>query len=118
MVLKVKRRLMIADIIAIAILCCFVINSGAVDSLKRALWRWLKGNVPYRDFPLKPFDCELCLTWWSGVLYLLFSGNLSLLALLYVALVAWCTPVIVELLNLLVDIPRWLIDLARNKLKL
>lgn len=109
---------MIGDIVIIATLCCFVVNSGAVDSLKRAIWRWLKGNVPFRDFPLKPFDCELCLTWWCGLAYIIISGNLSLLAILSVALVAWCTPVIVELLNLLVDIPRWLVDMARNKLKL
>lgn len=109
---------MIIDLIAIAILCCFVINSGAVDSFKRALWRWLKGSVPFRDFPLKPFDCELCLTWWSGLIYLLFSGNLTLLALLYVAIVAWCTPIIVEVLQLLVDIPRWLIGMARERWKL
>jgi hypothetical protein len=109
---------MIIDIIAIATLCCFVVNSGAVDSLKRAIWRWLKGNVPFRDFPLKPLDCELCLSWWCGLGYIIISGNLSLLAILSVALVAWCTPIIVELLNLLVDIPRWLIDLARRWLKL
>ena len=109
---------MITDIITIAILCCFVVNSGAIDSLKRVIWRWLKGDAPFRYFPLKPLDCELCLTWWSGLVYIIISGNLSLLAILCVALVAWCTPVIVELLNLLVDIPRWLVDMARNKMKL
>lgn len=109
---------MIGDIITIAILCCFVVNSGAIDSLKRVIWRWLKGDVPFRDFPLKPLDCELCLTWWSGLVYIIISGNLSLLAILCVALVAWCTPIIVEGLQLVVDIPRWLIDMARNKLKL
>lgn len=109
---------MIIDIITIAILCCFVVNSGAIDSLKRVIWRWLKGNVPYRDFPLKPFDCELCLTWWCGLGYIIFSGNLSLLTLLYVALTAWCTPIIVEVLQLLVDIPRWLIGMARDRLNL
>lgn len=109
---------MIVDLLIITTLVCFVVNSGAVDSLKRMLWRWLKGDVPYRDFPLKPLDCELCLTWWSGLVYIIISGNLSLLAILCVALVAWCTPVFVELLNLLVDIPRWLVDMARNKLKL
>lgn len=109
---------MIIDLIAIATISCFVVNSGAVDSLKRAIWRWLKGDVPFRDFPLKPFDCELCLTWWCGLGYIIISGNLSLFAILYVALCAWCTPIIVELLNLLVDIPRWLIDLARRWLKL
>lgn len=109
---------MIGDIIMIAILCCFVVNSGAVDSLKRMLWRWLKGDVPFRDFPLKPLDCELCLTWWSGLAYIIISGDLSLLALLYVALAAWCTPIIVEALQLVVDIPRWLIGMARDRWKL
>lgn len=105
------------NIVAIAILCCFVINSGAVDSLKRALWRWLKGNVPFRDFPLKPLDCELCLTWWSGLSYIIIIGNFSLLSVLCVALVAWSTPIIVELMNLFVDLSRWGIEKLRDKLK-
>lgn len=109
---------MIIDLIAIATLCCFVVNSGAVDSLKRAIWRWLKGSAPYREYSLKPFDCELCLTWWCGLLYIIITGNLSLVNIALVALVAWSTPVIVELLNLLVDIPRRLIDMARSWLKL
>lgn len=109
---------MIKDIVAIALLCCFVINSGAVESFKRALWRWLKGSAPYREYSLKPFDCELCLTWWCGIAYIIISGHISLYALLWVALVAWCTPVFVEVLHLLVDIPRWLLDMARSKLKL
>lgn len=109
---------MMINIIAIAILCCFVINSGAIDNLKRALWRWLKGSAPYREYSLKPFDCELCLTWWSGLLYIIVTSNLSILSVLCVALVAWCTPVIVEMLQLLVDIPRRLLDMARSKWKL
>jgi hypothetical protein len=109
---------MIGDIITIAILCCFVVNSGAIDGLKRVIWRWLKGDVPFRDFPLKPLDCELCLTWWSGLAYIIISGILSLMTLLYVALAAWCTPIIVEVLQLVVDIPRWVIGMARDRWKL
>lgn len=109
---------MICDIIAIGTLSCFVVNSGAVDSIKRALWRWLKGDSPFRDFPLKPLDCELCLTWWSGLLYLVISGNVSLWGVVCVALVAWSTPVIVEVLHLVIDLPRRLIDMARERLKL
>lgn len=109
---------MMTNIIAIAILCCFVVNSGAVDNFKRTLWRWLKGGAPYREYSLKPFDCELCLTWWCGLIYIIATGNLSLINITLVALVAWSTPVIVELLNLFVDIPRRLIDMARSWLKL
>lgn len=109
---------MMINLLAIAILCCFVVNSGAIDNLKRALWRWLRRDRPYKEFSLKPLDCELCLTWWCGLSYIIFSGDFSLLSVLCVALVAWCTPVIVEMLNLLVDIPRRLLDMARERLNL
>lgn len=109
---------MIADIIIIAVLVCFVINSGAVDAIKRGLWRWLRGGTPYKEYSLKPFDCELCLTWWSGVAYIIVSGELSLWGLSSVGLVAWMTPVIVELLHLLRDFPRWGLDKLRNWLRL
>lgn len=109
---------MMINVLAIAILCCFVVNSGAIDNLKRALWRWLRRDRPYKEFSLKPLDCELCLTWWCGLSYIIFSGDFSLLSVLCVALVAWCTPVIVEILNLLVDIPRRLLDMARERLNL
>ena len=109
---------MLESILLIATIVCFVISSGAVDSFKRALWRWLKGSAPYREYSLKPLDCELCLTWWCGLLYIIVTGNLTLANIALVAIVAWSTPVIVELLNLLVDIPRRLIDMARSWLKL
>lgn len=109
---------MMINVFAIAILCCFVVNSGAIDNLKRALWRWLRRDRPYKEFSLKPLDCELCLTWWCGLFYIIFSGGFSLLSVLCVAMVAWSTPIIVEMLQLLVDIPRRLLDMARDRWKL
>lgn len=107
---------MMINLLAIAILCCFVVNSGAIDSLKCALWRWLRRDRPYKEFSLKPLDCELCLTWWCGLSYIIFSGGFSLLSVLCVALVAWSTPIIVELMNLFVDLSRWGIERLRDKL--
>ena len=106
------------DVLIISAIACFVINSGAVETFKHLLWRWLRGGTPYKEYSLKPFDCELCMTWWCGLIYIIITHNVSLANVLYVALVAWCTPVIVDLLHLLVDIPRWLIELARKVLKL
>lgn len=109
---------MIVDLLIITTLVCFVVNSGAVDSLKRMLWRWLKGDVPYRDFPLKPLDCELCLTWWSGVCYIIIADGTSLIGFLWVALCAWMTPLIVDILHLSVELPRWGLDKLRRWLGL
>lgn len=70
--------------------------SGGVDSLKAALGRWLgiKGAIT-----LKPFDCSLCLTHWTGLIYLLCSGQLTLLAYMVVCLLALGTTITERLLT-------------------
>lgn len=107
---------MIANIFIIAMLCCFIVNSGAVDSLKRLIWRWLKGKAPYKDYSLKPLDCELCLTWWCGVIYLLCTAEFTLGNIAIVALSAWLTPVIVDLMHIIVELPRWGLDRLRGRI--
>ena len=108
---------MIYDILIIATLCCFIVNSGAVDSIKRLIWRWVKGKAPYQYFSLKPFDCELCLTWWCGTVYLLCVGEFTLANTAIVALCAWLTPVIVDLMHLMQAFPEWLIGKLHDKMR-
>lgn len=66
----------------ITLIVVFIVDiSGVVDSLKSALAKWLNCRVP----SLKPFDCSLCLTWWSCLLYVLIAepitfGNVALCA--------------------------------------
>lgn len=108
---------MIHDILIIATLCCFIVNSGAVDSIKRRIWRWVKGKTTYQNFSLKPFDCELCLTWWCGLVYLLCVGEFTLINVALVALAAWMTPTIVDIMHLLQELPAWLIGKLFDKMK-
>lgn len=108
---------MIHDILIIATLCCFIVNSGAVDRIKRMIWRWVKGKTPYQNFSLKPFDCELCLTWWCGLIYLLHVGEFTLANIAIVALCAWLTPAIVDIMHLLQEFPAWLIGKLLDKMK-
>lgn len=103
------------NLILITFVCCFFVQSGAAEAIKHLVWRVLKGRgVPYRDFRLKPIDCELCLTWWSCICYLLWSGLFSLKWIAVAAVLAWMTPLVVDVLHLIVDIPRWLIDKIRQ----
>lgn len=105
---------MIIDLICIMIICCFYVQSGAADTLKRIVWRILKGTRPYEEYSLKPFDCELCLTWWCGFLYVLITGC-TLAGIVTVAACAWFTPIVVDVMHLLCDVPRHIIDKLSRK---
>ena len=107
----------ICTVFIIALLCCFWVQSGAAGSFTMLLYRLLGGkqNAPK---PLKPFECELCMTWWCGVAYLLIARHFTLEGLLIVALVAWCTPIITDILHLIVALPCWAIEKVNKKLDL
>lgn len=40
------------------------------------------------DYRLKPLDCSLCMTFWSGLIYLLVTGNFTLPFITVVCLLA------------------------------
>lgn len=68
-----------------AIVIYIVDLSGFTDSWKSALAKWLGRSGEIR---LKPFDCSLCLTWWTGVIYVLCTHTLSIYTLAYIALLS------------------------------
>lgn len=61
------------QVIVVALVDC----SGFMDWAKGKLARWLgiRGEIS-----LKPFDCSLCMTHWTGLVWLIASGNISLTA--------------------------------------
>ncbi len=71
---------MSGDLIRITLLVCFLVDaSGFMDSMKYRVFRFVKGrNAPYAEFGLKPFDCSLRMTWWAGLGYLWYTGQLTL----------------------------------------
>lgn len=74
------------QVIAVALIDC----SGFIDWLKAKIARWLgiRGEIS-----LKPFDCSLCVTHWSCLIWLLASGNISLTAYMCGCLLALMTTV-------------------------
>lgn len=93
---------MFAKLACIAFVVVFIVDiSGVVDSIKSALSSWLGHGTVKR---LKPFDCSLCMTFWSGLIYLAASGRFSLMGAAVVCLLAYLTPAIKELLSLLMEV--------------
>lgn len=100
---------MFIDILLIAvILVCITDVSGFWEEVHKWLEKWLKCRV---SMP-KILVCSLCQTHWCGLLYLLITGQLSLLSYAMVLLVAICTPLIYnaiinirEIIGLVINIP-------------
>lgn len=98
--------MMFLNLLFIQLICVLIIDiSGFVDSVKWGISKFLtNGKIPTTDYRLRPFDCSLCMCWWSGLIYLLCIKEVSLLLLAYVLFLAIMTPVVKEIIVLLRDI--------------
>lgn len=86
---------MFLDIFFIVFIVVYIVDiSGIVDTIKQVIWRWLFKDREYREFRLKPFDCSLCLSFWSGLIYLLCVGQFNIPMIGYVCLLSALSGVI------------------------
>ncbi len=92
------------QLIYITFIIVFCIDlSGAIPKLNKLVWGLLYPNIKYKDWQIPLISCSLCVTWWVGIVYLLFTG-FTWLGLLEVALLAWLTPAIGTLLIVIKDL--------------
>lgn len=74
------------DLIYVTLIVIFIVDvSGFTESWKGALRRII-GARELRQ--LKPFDCSLCMTWWSCIGYSLWQHTFSLETLAVIALLS------------------------------
>lgn len=94
------------NLVFIWIICVLVVDiSGFIQSIKRGLsWMFTKGKIVKDDFYFKPFDCSLCMTWWSCFIYLIVVGQASLFTIMIALLLAVMSPVLKEFIILITDI--------------
>lgn len=74
--------------------------SGFIQDMEATLSKWLniKAHIP------KPFSCSTCCSFWAGIIYLLCTGNLTLLTTAIVLMIALFTTVTSGLIFLARDI--------------
>lgn len=98
------------------IVTCIVDLSGIVESIKYGIsWILTKGKLPKTNYRIKPFDCSLCMTFWTGLIYLLVIGQVTLPLLAFLLLLAISTILIKETITLLKDIVLKLINVIYDK---
>lgn len=92
----------------LAAVVVFIVDlSGFTDSWRDALARALR----IRNLrPLKPFDCSLCMTWWTCLIYPLCTGDFSLLTLANAAALALLSQPLSAVMLFIVESLNWLFN--------
>lgn len=87
---------MILDLFLLSVIVVIIIDlSGVVDHFKSFLKRLLtRGMMSDPNYSLKPIDCSFCTLFWTGLVYLLITGSVSLWMITYLLLLCVLTPVI------------------------
>jgi len=94
------------ELFLIAVICVIIIDiSGVIESIKSGIKRLLtNGRMSDPNYSLKPLDCSFCITFWTGLVYLLCIHSVSLWMLTYLLLICVMTPVIKEVIVLIRDL--------------
>ena len=108
--------MIIQDLALITLIIVYLVDlSGGVNSLKQFIWKYCldgKGKYPY-SFRLKPLDCSLCLTWWTGLVYLWITQGFSLESVALVAMFSYFSSQLAFLLRLVSEminnVLRWIL---------
>ena len=104
------------EIIYIAIICvCIIDLSGIIQSIEEMLKKWLKIQKGEIKIP-KPFSCSLCMCFWTGLIYLLCTGQFTFFMIAYVLIISLLTPEIKDLLLTIKDLINYILNLIHNKL--
>ena len=105
---------MIIQLLIIATIITFMIDySGFIQEMESSVSRILKirFHIP------KPFSCGLCMTFWTGLFYVIIT-DFTLINLGFVCIAAYSTVIINEVLNLIRDSVIQFIYVIRNLLKI
>jgi hypothetical protein len=75
-----------------------------VETVKKLIWRIIVGKkTPYKYFPLKPFDCSLCMTHHTLVIWALITGNFSVYIYMVICILSFLSSNITGFLRLIKD---------------
>lgn len=89
--------------------------SGFYEEMSSMVKRWLTNGKLSKPFYVKPWCCSLCMSHHINLLYIIITGNFSLLIWAYILGLAVLTPVFKEaimalrnfLLKIICDMEDW-----------
>lgn len=110
----------ILNLFIISIIWVLILDlSGFARTIDKTLYKIFYPKRPYReDAHFPPFDCSLCLTFWTGLLYLLITHTLSLLNIAILLVFAWSTTTEKDIFIFIKDLITKLLDILYKTFKL
>lgn len=102
----------IINILLLATIIVFIVDlSGAIENLVKPIVKHFLHIPPHKDITLPLIECSLCVTWWTGLIYICcvsianaFTFNQFLILVSVLALVSFLTPIIKDVLILIRDL--------------
>jgi hypothetical protein len=102
------------DLLLLALVVVYIVDlSGFTDSWRSALARIL-GVKALK--PITPFDCSLCMTWWTTLIYAICTGHFTLPVIAYCALLSLLTNTIYALWGFINELLLRIIDHGTRKI--
>ena len=108
---------MIHNLILIQFICVMLVDvTGVIEDMLTPIVRWLTGSKI--GTVGKPFSCSLCMTFWTGLIYLLCTGNFTIVNFTVLLLLACLTPVTLMVYHLVVDLFTRMVESIYNYFQL
>ena len=112
--------MVILNLFIISIIWVLILDlSGFARTIDKLFYKIFYPGRPFReDAHFKPFDCSLCMTWWSCLIYLIAVNALTLPYIALSLLFAWLTTIEKDIFIMVKDMVTKLIDLLYTLFKL
>lgn len=112
--------MVILNLFIISVIWVLILDlSGFALTIDKTFYKIFYPKRPYReDAHFKPFDCSLCMTWWSCFIYLILIHSLTLPYIAFSLLFAWLTTTEKDILIFIKDLITKLLDILYNTFKL
>lgn len=112
--------MVILNLFIISIIWVLILDlSGFALTIDKTLYKIFYPKRPFReDAHFKPFDCSLCLTFWTSLIYLIVIHSLTLPNIAFSLLFAWLTTTEKDIFIMVKDMVTKLIDLLYTLFKL
>ena len=93
---------MIIDLICLTFIMVFIIDiSGVVEHLENFLTKLFKSKFQLH-IP-RPFSCSLCMTFWSGIIYIICNDKFSITSIAIVCLCAMLSSTLNDTINVIIN---------------
>ena len=85
------------------------------DDITSVISGWLTNGKIKKPIQLKPFNCSVCMSFWTNLTYIIVTNQFSILMVLYILTLSWGTPIISSILTLVKNLFLKTIDTIANK---